>query len=223
MSAMPRSTPITKAPINKALGRPRDVDSATTRRDLLDGARRIFARDGFEATTNRSIAAEVGITTGAIYHYFPSKAELFAAVYDQAQIIVYDGFERAVSGPGTLTERFQRLLDAAVEFNHHDPSLGGFLVTVPLEVQRHPELAELMDPRRGRSGGFIAELVATATANDEFAEGVQPQAVEDIIAIVMSGLAIFSTITGDAERHAAAVRALRLFLEGALVRRPTQS
>src|SRR3954447_8113426 len=132
MAPMPRSTPV-----NKSRGRPRDVDSATTRRDLLDGARRIFARDGFEATTNRSIAAEVGITSGAIYHYFPSKAELFAAVFDQAQGIVYDGFERAVAGSGRLTERFQRVLDAAVELNRHDPSLGGFLVTVPLEVQRH--------------------------------------------------------------------------------------
>jgi len=212
---MPRSTPV-----NKALGRPRDVDSATTRRDLLDGARRIFARDGFEATTNRSIAAEVGITTGAIYHYFPSKAELFAAVYDQAQSIVYDGFEQAVSGSGTLTERFQRVLDAAVEFNRYDPSLGGFLVTVPLEVQRHPELADLMAPRRSRSGGFISQMVAMAMANDEFVEGVEAQAVEDIIAIVVSGLAIFSTINGDADRHAAAVRALSQFLEGDLVRRP---
>src|SRR3954463_12514560 len=104
MAAMPRSS----TPVTKALGRPRDVDSSATRRDLLDGARRIFARDGFEATTNRSIAAEVGITSGAIYHYFPSKAELFAAVFDQAQGIVYDGFEGAVAGPGRLTERFQR-------------------------------------------------------------------------------------------------------------------
>ena len=218
MAAMPPSTPI-----NKALGRPRDVDSSATRRDLLEGARRIFARDGFEATTNRSIAEVVGITSGAMYHYYPSKAELFAAVYDQAQSIVYDGFERAVSQPGSLTERFQRVLDAAVEFNRDDPSLAGFLVTVPLEVQRHPELADLMAPRRSRSGGFISEMVSTAMANDEFVEGVQPQAVEDIIAIVISGLAIFSTINGDADRHAAAVRALRRFLEGDLVRRPAPS
>jgi len=215
---MPRSTPI-----NKALGRPRDVDSSATRRDLLEAARRIFARDGFEATTNRSIAEVVGITSGAMYHYYPSKAELFAAVYDQAQSIVYDGFEQAVSGPGSLTERFQRVLDVAVEFNRHDPSLGGFLVTVPLEVQRHPELADLMAPRRSRSGGFISQMVSMAMANDEFVEGVQAQAVEDIIAIVVSGLAIFSTINGDADRHAAAVRALSQFLEGDLVRRPAQS
>jgi AcrR family transcriptional regulator len=211
---MPRSTPVTKS-----LGRPRDVDSAETRRDLLEGARRIFARDGFEATTNRSIAAVVGITSGAIYHYFPSKADLFAAVFDQAQCVVYDGFERAAAGPGTLTERFERVLDAAVEFNRTDPSLAGFLVTVSIEVQRHPELAGLMAPRRSRSAAFVSDLVSTAMANDEFVEGVQPQAVEDIIAIVISGLAIFSTISGDADRHAAAVRALRSFLEGDLVRR----
>ena len=204
----------------KSLGRPRDTDSAATRRELLEGARRIFARDGYEATTNRSVAEVVGITSGAIYHYFPSKAELFAAVFDQAQEVVYDAFERAVAPPGTLTERFERILDSAVEFNRVDPSLGGFLVAVPMEVQRHPELADLMAPRRSRSGVFVHEMVSSAHANGELADGVEPQAVEDIIAIVISGLAIFSTVNGDAERHAAAVRALRLFLEGELVRRP---
>ena len=46
----------------------------------------MFARDGYEATTNRSIAKASGITSGAIYHYFDSKAELYAAVYEE----VYD-------------------------------------------------------------------------------------------------------------------------------------
>ncbi len=214
MSPMTRHTPVTKS-----LGRPRDVDSAETRRALLEGARRIFARDGFGATTNRSIAEAVGVTSAAIYHYFPSKAVLFAAVFDQTQSVVYDGFERAACGPGHLTERFERVLDAAVEFNRTDASLGGFLVTVSIEVQRHPELAGLVASQSARSAGFIRDLVETAKANGEFADGVQPQAVEDIIAIVISGLAIFSTIRGDADRHAAAVRALRRFLEGTLVRR----
>src|SRR5262245_10298223 len=106
-----------QGPTSKALGRPRDVDSAETRHALLDGARRIFARDGYEATTNRSIAAEVGITTGAIYHYFPSKAELYAAVYAEVQNAVFDRFERAVREPGPLTDRFGRALRAATDLN----------------------------------------------------------------------------------------------------------
>src|SRR5215218_10212115 len=152
MSPMVRSTPAAKP-----LGRPRDVDSAATRRELLDGARQIFARDGFEATTNRSIADAVGVTTSAIYHYFPSKGDLFAAVFADAEEVVFDAFEQAVTGGGSLTARFERMLEAAVRLNRLDPSLGGFLVTVPLEVNRHSELADLMVPRHSRSGALISE------------------------------------------------------------------
>ena len=69
-----------RTPVVRKLGRPRDVDSSDTRQTLLEVARRIFARDGYGATTNRSIADEAGITTGAIYHYFPSKAELYLSL-----------------------------------------------------------------------------------------------------------------------------------------------
>ena len=208
-----------RTPVNKSLGRPRDASSTETRHDLLEVARRIFARDGYGATTNRSIAEEVGITTGAIYHYFPSKADLFAAVYDQVQTIVYDRFAVAAAAPGTLTERFGWVLDAAVDLNRSDSSLAGFVVTVPTEVQRHPELADLVAERQSRTAAFVAGLVADAVANDEFHDGVEPAAVVDIIVVVISGLATFSTVNGDPDRHAAATRALRRFLDGALVRR----
>lgn len=209
-----------RTPVSKALGRPRQVDSTETRNTLLEVARRIFARDGYGATTNRSIAEEAGITTGAIYHYFPSKAELFAAVYDQVQNIVYDRFEVALSKPGSLIERFSSALDAAVELNRSDSSLAGFVVTVPTEVQRHTELVDLLAPIRSRSTVFITQLVADAVANDEFAAGVEPAAVEDLLSVVMSGLAVFSTVTGDRDRHSAAVGALHRFLVGDLLRRP---
>ena len=201
------------------MGRPRDVDSTETRNTLLEVARRCFAKEGYGATTNRSIAAEVGITTGAIYHYFPSKAELFAAVYAQVQNTVYDRFEEAVAAPGTLTERFGVALRAAVELNRNDSSLSGFVVAVPTELQRHPELIELIKPIRNRSTMFIGRLVADAVANGEFVDGVEPKAVEDLLAAVISGLAMFSTVTGDEDRHAAAVRALQRFLDGDLVKR----
>ncbi len=205
--------------MTKSLGRPRDVDSVDTRNTLLVAARRIFARDGYGATTNRSIAAEVGITTGAIYHYFPSKADLFAAVYEQVQDIVYERFERVFTEPGSLVERFGRALDAAVELNRDDTSLSGFVVTVPTEMMRHPELVDVLRPVRSRTTSFIHRLVVEAVANDEFADGVSADAVEDLLSAVMSGLATFSTVTGDRVRHAAAVRALHRFLAGDLVRR----
>ena len=204
--------------VTKKLGRPRDVDSTATRNRLIDVARRIFARDGYGATTNRSIADEVGITTGAIYHYFPSKAELFAAVYETVQHTMYDRFELELAKPGSLTERFSAILDAAVELNKSDSSIAGFIVTVPSEMQRHPELIELLVPIRNQTATLISRLVAEAAKAGELVDGVKPRAVVDLLNSVMSGLAVFGTVTGDIDRHGDAICALQQFLAGQLVK-----
>lgn len=54
-----------------------------TRRKLLKSARRIFARDGFEAARIEDIAADAGHTRGAFYANFDSKEALFFALLEQ--------------------------------------------------------------------------------------------------------------------------------------------
>ena len=54
-----------------------------TRRALLDAARRIFARDGFEAARIEDIAGATGHTRGAFYAHFSSKEDLFFALLEQ--------------------------------------------------------------------------------------------------------------------------------------------
>jgi TetR/AcrR family transcriptional regulator, transcriptional repressor of aconitase len=53
------------------------------REEILAGARRAFARYGFEGATVRRIEAETGMTRGAIFHYFASKEELFVALAER--------------------------------------------------------------------------------------------------------------------------------------------
>jgi AcrR family transcriptional regulator len=48
---------------------------------LLGCARDRFAADGYLATSLDAIAAEAGVTKGALYHHFAGKEELFAAVH----------------------------------------------------------------------------------------------------------------------------------------------
>src|SRR5580658_411950 len=54
-----------------------------TRRALLDAAKRIFARDGFEAARIEDIAGATGHTRGAFYANFNSKEDLFFALFEQ--------------------------------------------------------------------------------------------------------------------------------------------
>lgn len=203
---------------SRRLGRPRNGDSAETRSRLLAEARRAFARDGYEATTNRAIAAAAGITPGAIYHYVSSKADLYAAVYREVQDLVMSAFAATLDEHHTLVARFSAALDAAVRLNRQDPSLSGFLVGSAHELRTHPELREALGDQPVRASGYVAQLVRDAQANGELADGVDPRALEDLLGVVLSGLARFSTVTQDADRHEAAVGVLKRFLSGELLR-----
>jgi AcrR family transcriptional regulator len=58
------------------------VDS-TPRNAVVNAAARVFERHGFQAATVRRIAAEAGMTTGAVYSSFEGKADLFLAVLEE--------------------------------------------------------------------------------------------------------------------------------------------
>ena len=48
---------------------------------LVAAARELFARDGYDATSLDAVAAQAGVTKGAVYHHFEGKRQLFEAVF----------------------------------------------------------------------------------------------------------------------------------------------
>jgi len=73
---LPDATP--RAALNKHQQR-----TEATRRKLLISARRIFAREGFEAARIEEIASDTGHTRGAFYAHFKSKEDVFFALLEQ--------------------------------------------------------------------------------------------------------------------------------------------
>ena len=204
----------------KRLGRPPAIDSAETRQKILEAARHSFARRGYDATTNKDIAEEVGITTGAIYHYFASKADLYVAVYEEVQELVYETFEKAIVDSQTFAQRLEAALDAAVMVNQYDSSIAGFVVGVPDERARHEELRDRLAELQGRSRTFFKRMVDDAVQHGELCDEVSPQAVSDMITAITSGLARFSTMVDSTERHRLATDALKRLIEGSLLVSP---
>ncbi len=199
------------------VGRPRDGDSAETRRRILDAARASFAKDGYRATTNRKIADEAGITSGAIYHYVESKAELYAAVYCDTIDALYTEFERIAAAESTLLRQYSAVLQRACELQMHDPSITGFIVAVAQETQRHPDLLERLAPQRGRHARFFSGLVADAADRGELAPDIDRRALADLLGAVLTGLARMAAAAGDPQRYTAAVEVLERFLDGSLL------
>jgi AcrR family transcriptional regulator len=206
----------------KRTGRPRDVDSAETRSRIVGVARLRFSCDGYEATTNRSIAAASGLSSSAIYHYFPSKAELYVAVFEEVFERMFGEFEKAILDLHTLIDQYAAVLHACAVLNREDPSLPAFVVGIASDAQRHPELAELLRPLQRRNNVFFRRLVKEAYERGELDDDVDLRAVEDLLNSVISGLARLAAVTRDCDRHTAAVDVLHQFLAGTLVRTPAR-
>jgi TetR/AcrR family transcriptional regulator, transcriptional repressor of aconitase len=53
---------------------------AVRRRQIVDAAAALFAEQGFSRTSMADVVTASGLSTGAVYHYFPSKSDLVLAV-----------------------------------------------------------------------------------------------------------------------------------------------
>lgn len=78
------------------------VDAARTRGIILAAARRLFAEHGFAATTTAAVAAESGVTVGALFHHFGDKAGLFRRVFEAVENDLEEHIRRAADPAGGL-------------------------------------------------------------------------------------------------------------------------
>ena len=57
---------------------------AQTRDALVGAGRELFGQKGFRQTSVEDLARAARVTTGALYHHFPTKTALFEAVFEHA-------------------------------------------------------------------------------------------------------------------------------------------
>lgn len=127
--------------------RPRDADA--TRRALLDAARTLFARDGYDATTVRAVARLAGVNQALLFRYFGNKEGLFAAAVREPAMDVL------TSGP--RSELLDRVLLAVLE-PVDDPQ--AFLAVLRGTASTHVK-HQLRDELEAAYTAALADLVDT--------------------------------------------------------------
>lgn len=201
-------------PPAKRLGRPPATDSADTRRRILDIARASFAAGGYDGSTNRDLAAEVGLTAGALYHYFGSKLDLYLAVHDDLQQRVYGQFNEASDGADGFLAKFEAVLDTAHLLNKEDPTMAAFLGVVRTDMRRHPEIQEQLGEHSDRRDEFFVRLVDAGVANGEISKKNRA-VMNEFVAMILIGLT--DGVSDDAKRHERAIAAIKMALRGELI------
>jgi AcrR family transcriptional regulator len=91
------------------------ADAARTRIEILRAARRLFADQGFAATTTNQIAEAAGVSVGALFHHFEGKTGLFRSVFESLELEM-DGYVRETAGEFTGLDTFLTGFRAYLEF-----------------------------------------------------------------------------------------------------------
>jgi AcrR family transcriptional regulator len=97
---------------------PKIVDHELYRKELLTKSFNLFAEKGYGNVTMRQIAQALGVSTGTLYHYFPSKEVLFEQLMTELTRQDILKFTEAIQGSASLPEK----ITAAFRFlgENHD-------------------------------------------------------------------------------------------------------
>ena len=120
--------------------------SVATRQQLIDSARLIFVRDGFEAASLEDIAAAVGKTRGAFYSHFQNKEDIFFAIFEEDVARDHAVYLSQLRKASTFKERVE-ILVKQLESIIRDKARVLLYIEFKMYAIRHPHkrkrLAEL--------------------------------------------------------------------------------
>ena len=94
---------------------------ASRRGEILDAAKRLFLTEGFERATIRKIAAAVGVSSTALYLYFPDKDAILRAIAESTFETLLSRLEESQLQADSDLIRFRTGLRAYVAFGLAHP------------------------------------------------------------------------------------------------------
>ncbi len=171
-------------------GRPRNLELTSQRQEeILATATEVFADRGYASTDVQEIADRLGIAKGTVYHYFPSKEQLFLASVDRGMA----GLSRAINeGFDPKTDPIKQIAQAIRAFlQYFDTNTD----VIELIVQERAEFRDRKKPtyleHRERNVRPWNELFETLSLNGRF-KPINAEQVTQTISNLLYGT-IFTT------------------------------
>jgi AcrR family transcriptional regulator len=131
-----------------------------TRQSLVAAAGELIEGGGYAAASVAAIAQRAGVSAGALYRHYPSKAELFVEVFRAAAERELAAMHEAATKSGTFAPRFDAVIATYARSALANRRLAWALVYEP--VEEIVDVERLAYRRRYREG--MAELLRAGIA-----------------------------------------------------------
>lgn len=198
------------------LGRPVGANSEETRQRILEATMRCVAEVGYSRTTIREIAREAKMTSGSLYHYFPNKAELVRATFDEVATIAVPRLEQAAEQNAATLDKLMAVLDESVRVMRDYPLAVAFDRAIRAESPQHLNLAETSDTRFVALRNLIRDILEQGVRDKELGRGVDVESAANAVYMIFRGLNEYASSAPPPDEYHATVAALKQLLRGQL-------
>ncbi|WP_123041096.1 TetR/AcrR family transcriptional regulator [Cohnella candidum] len=143
---------------------------------ILEAAMRLFARQGFHATSIQEIVDELGMAKGSIYFYFKSKDELLLSIFEYYGEQLYNGMAEQPGEEGLSPREALRVqLERQIRFIRENVEFIQMLIKEPLIGVDHVQLKSFAFRFRSRYLNWLNARIQAIYGNEAeryWADGV---------------------------------------------------
>jgi TetR/AcrR family transcriptional regulator, transcriptional repressor of aconitase len=148
------------------------------RTQILDGARKTFARHGYEGATVSRLEDEIGLSRGAIFNYFPDKWSLFLALAAEDQFELM----RTLEDEG---------IDGLIRsIGRESPHWLAVYFELARQLRTNPKLMRDLQQRAPDASQRGDETMATLQAEGTIRQDIELQSIVQFVSLIANGLAL---------------------------------
>ncbi len=166
------------------MGRVAGLKPEETRRRVIDGAAEAFSDLGYERARVTDIAKAAGLSSGAMYNHFDSKAELLAAVVqDHACDHLLEWAGPTEPGSGLL----DLILEQARQLGADDLPDTPLLIEAVTAARRDPDVLAALSGQMAEREDLFVQVLALAQATGDAADEIDPRAAARFMLMTLLG------------------------------------
>jgi AcrR family transcriptional regulator len=184
---------------------------------IIEAALQLIARHGSHNVSIQSVATEAGLSKGAILHYFPTKEELFAAVFKEFFRQIFERIKNTMDLHDDPIEKVRSIGDWL--FDENDPTVRlGYPIYLECMARA---VYEKMFNRLFREWvsnwvSLIIEAIQDGIRRGDFKGDIQPEATARAISAFCQGVASRWYLDRDQHLTAWAKDTLKSYTEALL-------
>ena len=173
------------------------VRHSEKRGEILDAARRCFARDGLRGASMSSICAEAGISPGHLYHYFDGKDAIVSAITLMVLDDIAADYARTMQSSDALAALIS---DAMLDIVRERPSAHVLIIDMLADADRNAGLASILQDYSARMQTVLANFLREGQAHRRIDPSLDPAATAAIIIALVDGVKMMGVRHPDVDR-----------------------